>query len=107
MLGRHLLPGEQMKRLMREVVVTPAFRLLPIDEYRIQARKLACRTGDACRRVHVQNQRTEPLPDSFFQQLRGNLAEIPFSAERFRRSACFLESASLRQRQTHLKRASG
>src|SRR5258708_11116788 len=107
MLGRHLLPGEQMKRLMREVVVTPAFRLIPIDEYRIQARKLACRTGDARRRVHVQTQRAEPLPDSLCEQQCGNLAEIPFSAERFRSSACLLERASLCQWQASLKRAGG
>src|SRR3990170_1591964 len=96
-----------MKGLVREVVVTAALRFLPIDEYRIHAGKLTCRSGNARRRIHVQHKRTEPLPDSLFEQLRGNLAEIPFSAKRFRGGARLLERVSLRQRQACLEGAGG
>src|SRR6266496_2979868 len=98
MLRRHLLPSEHMKGLVREVVVTPAFRLFAIDEYRIQAWKLACRTRDTRRRIHVQNKRAESLPNALFENQRGNFAEGPLSAERFCHSARLLERASLGQR---------
>src|SRR5882672_10839877 len=93
-----------MEGFVREVVVTPTFWLLPVDENRVQAWKLACRTGDTRRRIYVQNKRAESLPDSFFEQLRGNLAEIPLSSKRFGGGAHLLECASFRQRQAHLKR---
>src|SRR6266436_6789542 len=41
-LGRHLLPGEQMKGLVRKVILTPAFRFLPVYVYTSRA---ACAVG--------------------------------------------------------------
>ena len=82
-LGRHRVPGQEMKQLVRQIEMAPTFHLVAGDQHRVQLRQAACRAGDSAVRVDHQNEDAKLAFHDVRKARRRDVAEAELRSEPF------------------------
>ena len=83
MLGRHRVPGQDVKQLVRQIEMTPTLHLVACDQHRVELRQTACRAGDPPIRVDHENQDAQLPFHDFRKARRRRIAETELRNEPF------------------------